>query len=385
MVHFRPCRCAREPAPGVFRRLRDRRTELSLLGGWIPVSGARVLVRGAGKVGSLTRLPAVRFPLSVARYRGGLPRMPCQPRATRGGHYERISCAAVPGGRSFLRALPRRRRGACRGTGENDQSRQACAGPPRQHLCPMPPLRGSAHCRAGASDGFRPGDRLSDTLAVFVWSGGADMNVTSHFERLSESACKKASGDRLWCGSCHDPHRAPAEAERAGFYRAKCLQCHQAADCSPRRRIVPAAICRRGRCGTFSTRRTPTTPSSSGVPRPLRAGSASWFRSEARRPATVNSAWLMPQCRASRSGRWNISNAHRRTTQRYLVHLAYLYESGGNRSKAAPLYEKALKIDPSQVAAAVNLGNASTSRAARRGKRSGCGGMRWSVVRGWKR
>ena len=41
-----------------------------------------------------------------------------------------------------------------------------------------------------------------------------------------------------------------------------------------------------------------------------------------------------------------------------LVHLAYLYESSGNQSKAAPLYEKALKLDPSQVAAAVNLGNA---------------------------
>jgi tetratricopeptide (TPR) repeat protein len=41
-----------------------------------------------------------------------------------------------------------------------------------------------------------------------------------------------------------------------------------------------------------------------------------------------------------------------------LAHLAYLYESGGNPSKAAPLYERALRIDPSQVAAAVNLGNA---------------------------
>ncbi|MGH7248146.1 MAG: tetratricopeptide repeat protein, partial [Pseudomonadota bacterium] len=40
-----------------------------------------------------------------------------------------------------------------------------------------------------------------------------------------------------------------------------------------------------------------------------------------------------------------------------LAHLAYLYESGGKPSKAAPLDEKALKLDPSQVAAAVNLGN----------------------------
>ncbi len=40
-----------------------------------------------------------------------------------------------------------------------------------------------------------------------------------------------------------------------------------------------------------------------------------------------------------------------------LAHLAYLYESSGQPSRAAPLYQKALKLDPSQVAAAVNLGN----------------------------
>jgi tetratricopeptide (TPR) repeat protein len=41
-----------------------------------------------------------------------------------------------------------------------------------------------------------------------------------------------------------------------------------------------------------------------------------------------------------------------------LAHLAYLYEKDGSQTKAAALYEKALKADPSQVAAAVNLGNA---------------------------
>jgi tetratricopeptide (TPR) repeat protein len=41
-----------------------------------------------------------------------------------------------------------------------------------------------------------------------------------------------------------------------------------------------------------------------------------------------------------------------------LVHLAYLYESGGKQSRAVSLYEKALKLDPAQVAAAANLGNA---------------------------
>ena len=37
--------------------------------------------------------------------------------------------------------------------------------------------------------------------------------------------------------------------------------------------------------------------------------------------------------------------------------MAYLYESAGSPSKAAPLYAKAVQLDPSQVAAGVNLGN----------------------------
>ena len=40
-----------------------------------------------------------------------------------------------------------------------------------------------------------------------------------------------------------------------------------------------------------------------------------------------------------------------------LTRLAYLYESAGSPSKAAPLYAKAVQLDPSQVAAGVNLGN----------------------------
>ena len=103
------------------------------------------------------------------------------------------------------------------GRGQDDQPGQTCAGPPRQHLRSMPSLRGSAHRPRGGGRRFVRAIVLSDSLAVFVWSGNTDMNVTSHFERLAESACKKASGDRLWCGSCHDPHRAPAEAEKAGI------------------------------------------------------------------------------------------------------------------------------------------------------------------------
>ena len=65
------------------------------------------------------------------------------------------------------------------------------------------------------------------TVSVFVWSGAtAEMKVNSHFEKLAQSRCKIESGERLWCGSCHDPHSLPAEAEKAAYFRQKCVTCH---------------------------------------------------------------------------------------------------------------------------------------------------------------
>ena len=274
----------------------------------------------------------------------------------------------VPGTTNGYRAPPFREGGVscerCHGAGEAHVAGRGkminpagLAPDRRDSICAQCHLSGEARItRAGAGGGFRPGDRLADTLAVFVWSGGADMNVTSHFERLSESACKKASGDRLWCGSCHDPHRAPAEAERAGFYRAKCLQCHQAADCSrgqdcagchmPKRAVrdvqhsayTDHAILKR-RASTAVSRERKLVPFGGA-----QAGDREFGLAYAAVPGFEKRALEYLE-RASQDD------------AEVLAHLAYLYESGGNPSKAAPLYEKALKMDPSQVAAAVNLGN----------------------------
>jgi tetratricopeptide (TPR) repeat protein len=75
---------------------------------------------------------------------------------------------------------------------------------------------------------FRPGDNLFDE-AVYFEDGrktGPGGRATSQWESLLESACKRASGDRLTCTSCHDPHASPAEQDRVSFYRLKCLACH---------------------------------------------------------------------------------------------------------------------------------------------------------------
>ncbi|HEX4065657.1 MAG TPA: tetratricopeptide repeat protein [Acidobacteriaceae bacterium] len=77
---------------------------------------------------------------------------------------------------------------------------------------------------------FRPGDDLFDE-AVYFEDGrkaGPGGRATSQWESLLESACRRSSGDRLTCTSCHDPHSSPAAEERVRFYRTKCLACHAA-------------------------------------------------------------------------------------------------------------------------------------------------------------
>ncbi len=78
---------------------------------------------------------------------------------------------------------------------------------------------------------YRLGESLFDSVAYFVHQGevGPGGRATSQYEALLESACKHASGDRMTCTTCHDPHKSETNAtppERVAFYRSKCLSCH---------------------------------------------------------------------------------------------------------------------------------------------------------------
>jgi Flp pilus assembly protein TadD len=105
--------------------------------------------------------------------------------------------------------------------------------PRRDSVCLQCHLEGeTAAYRLGHSLAtYRPGEALFDSVAYFVHKGevGAEGRATSQYEALLESACKRASGDRMSCTTCHDPHaseRAAPPAERVAYYRAKCLSCH---------------------------------------------------------------------------------------------------------------------------------------------------------------
>ena len=85
--------------------------------------------------------------------------------------------------------------------------------------------------RAGRSAiDYSPGEPISKYLSYFVYQGKeATRRGVSEVEQLSLSMCKRASGDKMSCMSCHDPHYTPKPQEKVAFYRKKCLTCHNVA------------------------------------------------------------------------------------------------------------------------------------------------------------
>jgi predicted CXXCH cytochrome family protein len=100
----------------------------------------------------------------------------------------------------------------------------------RDSICLQCHLEGNvAIYRSGKSLAqFRPGDDLSDYVVYFVKASAAagGGRASSQYEALLRSACKVASGDKLTCTTCHDPHSSPRAEDRVQYYRNKCLTCH---------------------------------------------------------------------------------------------------------------------------------------------------------------
>ena len=108
----------------------------------------------------------------------------------------------------------------------------------RDSICEQCHLAGEVRVKLPKKqlEDYRPGDDLADFLQVFVNADAAQgVRVNGHADALAKSRCRIASGEKLWCGSCHNPHAATVD------FRQQCLQCHQAQQC-------PSASQRGGDC-----------------------------------------------------------------------------------------------------------------------------------------
>lgn len=116
-------------------------------------------------------------------------------------------------------------------------------------VCAQCHLSGAARVIApgkGLHD-FVPGERLRDSVAIYVERRDKSDRFVSHVEQMKESRCFLGSEGALRCTSCHDPHRAPEEATKVDFYRERCAKCHADRGCSApavdRQATTPADNC----------------------------------------------------------------------------------------------------------------------------------------------
>ncbi len=214
---------------------------------------------------------------------------------------------------------------------------------------------------------YQAGKLLPDYVSFFVYEGaaGEGLKATSHVEKLSRSLCKQRSGEQLWCGTCHDPHRVPAPDLRAAWYRGKCQGCHQPQACTrgpdcaschmPRARVTGGGhgvltdhgIARRpkpesaGRRG----RKLLPWPGSRSDPRTLGLAYAE-LALETRDPFHEQEAFrLLREALPSHSADPDL-----------LTRLGWLHQQRGQTARAVELYQVALKLDPHRTVAKVNLG-----------------------------
>jgi len=228
---------------------------------------------------------------------------------------------------------------------------------------------------------FQPGDRLSDYVHYFLLTENQDRTprALSQFEALSRSLCKRKSGDRMTCVSCHDPHAEPAAGGKAAYYRTKCLACHgqgtqgeefrakhhpEKQDCvGCHMPELPSKEVAHTEATDHRIMRYPNrmpTPQLQIRGKPLKAFPASDESLVTTRDYAL--AWETLAQRgvygAEQAAEENLPKAVKDNPEdaELLAALGFVAQRQSNENEAKELYERALKIDPLLVDAATNLG-----------------------------
>jgi predicted CXXCH cytochrome family protein len=223
---------------------------------------------------------------------------------------------------------------------------------------------------------FRPGDLLSDYASYFVYenNGNQGLRAISHVEELAQSTCKRRSGDRLSCMSCHDPHYAPTPQELESYYREKCLACHQA-QATPWQKEhfsqhLDCVSCHmqkapKGELGHFALtdHRILRQPLKQVEGQTAGQSLVPFVLDKVNSPRELGLAYAELALRTKNSRhRTEALQLLSGVLPKYskdpevLTRLAYLYQERGELERARPLYEAALHEDSHQMVAAVNLG-----------------------------
>ena len=193
---------------------------------------------------------------------------------------------------------------------------------------------------------------------TFVRAGAAGMQVTSHVENLAQSRCLQASGGRMWCGTCHDPHTVPDTAA----IRRRCAQCHASAACKDQRGAAADCVgCHMPKSAVTDAQHVVYTDHS--IPRRPRKHAPPNRNAElvpfggAR--ATDRDLGLAYAIAGQPERAVTLLESAARTVPDdvdVLVYLAEIYRNRSQQDRAVPLYERALRLDGKQLQALVGLG-----------------------------
>ena len=105
---------------------------------------------------------------------------------------------------------------------------------------------------------FHPGEELERTAVTYLLTqNNQQLKAVEQAELLALSQCARASAGKLWCGTCHDPHRQATD--RAAEIRNVCRSCHSTLSKTAHAAVVECTSCHMPRLTTDDIPHTAST------------------------------------------------------------------------------------------------------------------------------